>query len=325
MTMATDRHDVLILSAGRRVDLLEAFRTSLRVHFPKARVLAADVAPDYSAACHLADRSFSVPSVSDPDHIDALLTLCQEQGVGLVIPTIDTELMALARARARFLKEGIQPVISDVALIKACRDKRLTAELFRELSIATPAIYPRDALVFPCFCKPYDGSSSKGAVVLTDPDDLTQAISGDAHNIFMELIGTGYREYTLDAYYNRHGRLRCLVPRERIEVRGGEVSKGVTRRGYVYDYMVSRLGTLRGARGCITIQLFFHPETHDIKALEINPRFGGGFPLADAAGAHYPDWLIQEYLQGRRVTAYDRWQPNLMMLRYDAKVLVPLD
>lgn len=325
MTNPPDQHDVLILSAGRRVDLLESFRTSLRLNFPQARVLAADVAPAYSAACHKADRSFRVPRVSDPDHIDALLSLCREQGIGMVIPTIDTELMALSRGRARFLEEGIQPVISDPALIAACHDKRLTAELFAELSIATPAIYSRDALVFPCFCKPYDGSSSEGAMMLSGPDDLTSAIFDDEHNIFMELIGKEYQEYTLDAYYDRHGRLRCLVPRQRIEVRGGEVSKGITRRGYVYDYMVSRLKTLRGARGCITVQVFFHPATQDIKALEINPRFGGGFPLADAAGAHYPDWLIQEYLQGRAVASYDRWQANLMMLRYDAKVLVSHD
>lgn len=325
MITPIERHDVLILSAGRRVELLESFRTSLRFHFPQARMLAADVAPDYSAACQQADRSFSVPSVSDSDYIDALLSLFRAQGVGLVIPTIDTELMALSRARHRFLEEGIQPVISDLALIRACRDKRLTAELFAALSIATPAIYPRDALVFPCFCKPYDGSSSAGAMILFGPGDLTQAIFDDERNIFMEFIGEGYQEYTLDAYYDRHGRLRCLVPRQRIEVRGGEISKGITRRGYVYDYMSRRLKKLRGARGCITVQLFFHPETQDIKALEINPRFGGGFPLADAAGANYPDWLIQEYLQGRGVAAYDRWQANLLMLRYDAKVLVSCD
>lgn len=315
-------NDILILSAGRRVELLEAFRTALGEHCPHARVLAADIDPDYSAACHIADRHFTVPRVSEPDYIEALIALCQEQGVGMIIPTIDTELLALAQHRDRFLAAGVEPVIADASLIAACRDKRRTAELFTSLGVDIPAIYSRDSLVFPCFCKPYDGSSGQGAKVVASPDALTREMLDDERNIFLELIGEGYQEHTSDAYYDRHGRLRCLVPRQRLEVRGGEVSKGITRRGQVYDYLAERLVHLPGARGCITVQVFHDSATRDIKALEINPRFGGGFPLADAAGAHYPDWLIREYFLGQEIPFHDTWEADLLMLRYDAKVLV---
>lgn len=304
------------------MDLLEAFRAALGEHCPHARVLATDINPAYSAACQVADRHFSVPRVSEPGYIEALFTLCREQRVGMIIPTIDTELLALAQHRDRFLAAGVEPVIADVSLIAACRDKRCTAELFTSLGVDVPAIYPRNGLIFPLFCKPYDGSSGKGARVVTSPDALTREMLDDEKNIFLELVGDHYQEYTTDVYYDRHGRLRCLVPRHRLEVRGGEVSKGITRRGPVYDYLVERLAHLPGARGCITVQVFHDPVTRDIKALEINPRFGGGFPLADAAGAHYPDWLIREYLLGQEIPFHDTWEADLLMLRYDAKVLV---
>ncbi|KAA0014752.1 ATP-grasp domain-containing protein [Billgrantia pellis] len=319
------RCNVLLLSAGRRVELLASFRKSLSLHLPLAKVLAADTASRYSAACQVADACFDLPRVSDPGYIDALLALCREQQIGLVVPTIDTELMALSRYRYRFLEESSQPVISDARLIAYCRDKRLTVKVFKSIGIDTPEVYPRHALAFPCFCKPYDGSSGEGAFLVTGPDRLSRSMLNDERNIFMESIGDDYDEYTVDAYYDRHGCMRCLVPRQRLEVRGGEVSKGITRRGYVYDYLARRLKRLNGARGCITVQLFYQPVTRCIKAFEINPRFGGGFPLADAAGAHYPDWLIREYLLGQAIENFDRWQQDLLMLRYDAKVLVQLD
>lgn len=314
--------NVLLLSAGRRVELLQSFQTSLHRHCPDAEVLTADVDPEHSAACRLAERRFKVPPGIREDYIDVLLSLCRQERIGLVIPTIDTDLLVLARHRRRFLHQGTQLVISDPSLIAACRDKRRTAALFKRLGIDTPEIYSRRSLTFPCFCKPFDGSSGVGACVIDGPHMLTDMVLHDRKNMFMELVGQEYQEYTVDAYFNGQGRLRCLVPRKRLEVRSGEVSKAITQRGHLYDYLLARLARLPGARGCLTVQLFQHPMTGAIKALEINPRFGGGFPLADAAGAHYPDWLIQEYLLGRPIDFYDRWEANLMMLRYDAKILV---
>lgn len=72
----------------------------------------------------------------------------------------------------------------------------------------------------------------------------------------MELIGKDYIEVTVDCYFSKDHELKCLVPRERIEVRSGEVSKGVTRKGLVYDYLFKRLRKIHGVVGCITVQLF---------------------------------------------------------------------
>lgn len=316
------KHNVLILSAGRRVELVQAFQQAVEVHFADAKVFTTDLRPELAAACQISALSFTAPRVTAPEYIDYLFELCVQENIGLVVPTIDTELHLLAIHQKRFSAEGIHIVISSEELIAVCRDKRKTAETYANLDIQQPAIYDKNQLNFPCFCKPYDGSSSIGALALHTADMLTQELLDNDKNMFMELVGKDYSEYTVDAYYDRKGRLRCLVPRERIEVRAGEVSKGVTRKNYVYDYLLKRLKALRGARGCITVQVFANPDNESIKALEINPRFGGGFPLAHAAGANYPDWLIREYLLDETVGFYDAWENNLLMLRFDAKVIV---
>jgi carbamoyl-phosphate synthase large subunit len=144
----------------------------------------------------------------------------------------------------------------------------------------------------------------------------------DEKLMFMEYMDSSYSEFTVDVYFDRYGQLRCLVPRQRIEVRDGEVSKGITRKGYVYDYLINRLSQIRGACGCLTVQLFAKTEPMRYAALEINPRFGGGFPLSYAAGANFPGWLIDEYLLGKEIPFFDQWESNLLMLRYDAKIMV---
>lgn len=314
--------NVLLLSAGRRVELAQAFAAEIQSRDLKSKLLATDLRPELSAACQVVDIAIKAPRVTDPDYIDFLLQACKAHHVGLVIPTIDTELLLLAQHRDAFAAEGVHLVISDESLVRQCRDKRLTSVLFERLAIDTPKLFERHAIRFPCFAKPYDGSCSIGAAVVGDASMLSDAMLTDEKMMFMELVDSSHQEFTVDVYYDRYGRLICLVPRERVEVRGGEISKGVTRRGHVYDYLLPRLKELEGARGCITLQLFSNAITKRFAALEINPRFGGGYPLSYSAAANYPGWLIDEYLLDRPVSFFDGWESDLMMLRYDAKVLV---
>lgn len=314
--------NILILSAGRRVELVQAFSAELKTRYAGGLVFAADMNPAYSAACHVADGYFSVPKVTFGDYTDKLIDLCLTHKIGLVVPTIDTELLPLSLEIERFAEKGIHLILSSAEIVGLCRDKRKTSVLFESIGLPYPEIYSRDAIRFPCFAKPYNGSCSIGAEVIASPDGLTNKVLNDESLIFQELIDRSFIEYTVDAYYNRLGKICCLVPRERVEVRGGEVSKGVTRKNQVYEYLLPRLSLLKGVRGCITLQLFAKPDTEQYYALEINPRFGGGYPLSYSARANYPGWLIDEYYFGKDIVFFDNWEENLMMLRYDAKVLV---
>ena len=320
--MLKKMNNILLLSAGRRVELAQAFLHEIKLRGLNSRLLATEMRPEVSAACQVVDKAIRAPRVTDPSYIDFLLSACIAEQVGLVVPTIDTELLLLAQNREKFAAHGVHIVISDESLVRVCRDKRLTATLFQQMGIDTPQIYERTAITFPCFAKPYDGSCSIGALAVRTPEMLSDAMLADEKMMFMELIETGFNEYTVDAYFDRQGVLRCFVPRERIETRAGEVSKGVTRRHHVYEYLKDKLATLQGARGCITLQLFSNASTGRVAALEINPRFGGGYPLSYSAGANYPGWLIDEYLLNQGAPSVIDWEADLMMLRYDAKVLV---
>jgi carbamoyl-phosphate synthase large subunit len=316
------KYNILILSAGRRVELLEAFRDELKKRVPGGLVFAVDIKPSLSAACNVADDFFQVPRVTENRYVDNVLDLCLKHNIGLVIPTIDNELYPLSIARQRFEENGIEVIISSQELIRLCRDKRKTPDLIKKIGISYPEIYAREDIKFPCFVKTYDGSCSIGTSVVMSSEQLTTTMLQDEKIIFQQIIGKAFTEYTVDAYYDRTGTLRCIVPRERIEVRAGEVCKGATRKNKLYYYLLPRLSLIKGFRGCITFQFFANIEEDLYYALEVNPRFGGGYPLSYSAGANYPGWLIDEYYFGRSVDFYDDWESDLLMLRYDAKVII---
>jgi len=315
--------NILLSSAGRRVSLARAFKRELAEVVPGSQLFATDLKPELSAACQVVDRAFTVPRIDDPQFLDAMLSLCAEHEVGLLVPTLDTELLILSENRPRFAEIGVEVSVPDPALVRICRDKRLTGDLMIRHGVRTPAIMARNALRFPLFAKPYDGSLSKDTFAIAHAAQLTDAHLANEKLIFMEYISPAeHDEYTVDMYFTSGHRLACAVPRLRMEVRCGEISKGRTSKGALLSLLRDQFAIVEGARGCLTAQFFVNRVTEEAIGIEINPRFGGGFPLSYRAGANYPRWLIEERLGGAPRAYAQDWEDELVMLRYDDEIIL---
>ena len=314
---------ILITSAGQRVSLVRSFQNELKKYFEDGQVFTTDLNPILAPACHISDQTFSMPRVTDDEYIDILLKLCIDHDIRLVVPTIDTELLILSQSIEKFKKHNIQLLVSNLSFIQQCRDKRKTNQFFESKGINIPKQYDLDNLVFPVFVKPYDGSLSKGIFTIQSLEEIKPEHYEDPKLMFMEYISDkDYDEFTVDCYYDKFSNLKCVVPRKRIFVRAGEVNKGVTKKNNIVIEFTQKLKNIEGARGCLTIQVFLHKKKQKILGIEINPRFGGGYPLSYLSGANYSQWVIQEYLLNQQIDEFSAWQDNLLMLRYDAEVLV---
>lgn len=316
-------NNILITSAGQRVSLVKAFQKEIKKLNENNKVYTVDLNPMLSPACQISDGYRTVKRITDVDYISELIGLCKELNIKLIIPTIDTELLILSENKEQFLAEGIIPVVSSSDFVQKCRDKRIINSFFEQKNIDIPKKIDKQNPTFPLFIKPYDGSLSKDVFLINDILELTDYHFKNPKLMFMEYIDHNLNdEYTVDTYYDKNGTLKCIVPRKRIFVRAGEVSKGVTSKNEIIDYIQERLAKIEGAIGCLTMQFFFNQQTKRIIGIEINPRFGGGYPLTYLAGANYPKFLIDEYILGKTISYFDSWEDRLLMLRYDDEVLV---
>ncbi len=317
--------NILITSAGRRVSLLRSFQKELKKIDPQGKVYATDSDPILSAACQVADAYFKAPRLDDPNYIKVLIDFCLVNDIVLIVPTIDTELLDLSKNKEQFEKQGIGVVISSVEFVLKCRDKRLTHNFFEKRNIRVAKEYAKDNYQLPVFIKPSDGSRSVDTFIIKSKEDLTDYHFSNEKLMFLEYLDhESYDEFTCDLYYAKDYTLKCVVPRKRIEVRDGEVYKALTINNGIVSYLKKNLDYIHGAVGCITAQFFIN-KTDDSKiyGIEINPRFGGGYPLSYLAGANYSKWIIEEYLLGKTIEEkFDVWEKDLLMIRYDDEILV---
>ena len=315
--------NILITSAGKRVVLVQIFQNTIKDLGISAKVYTTDMKPEMAPACVVSDGSFRVSPCTADCYIEELFKICVDNHIGVIIPTIDTELLVLAQNAEKFRGNGINVAESDEAFVRICRDKRLLPSFFTQLGIAVPKAKDMDHPTFPMFAKPYDGSLSINTHIIRNQDELTKAILEDRKMLFMDYIDQKeYKEFTVDMYYGKDCRVKGIVPRERIEVRTGEINKGITRKNFIVDFLKERMDLLPGVRGCICLQLFCRDSDHDIKGIEINPRFGGGFPLSYYAKANFTEYIIREYLMGEQVEYSDTWLDNTLMLRYDNDIII---
>lgn len=315
---------LLISSAGRRVGLLQCFRQAAEDLDIDLEVVACDLRPELSAACQAADKAFRVPPALDTGYTEALLSICRQQGVDVLVPTIDTELPSLARARDMFAAEGVSVAVSEAALVDIARDKLATSRHFADCGIPTPATQRLEDVLasgwedeWPVIVKPRGGSASRSISQASSPADLPRA--WDEPMVVQRLLSG--KEYTINLYFDAQGSMRCAVPHERVQVRAGEVEKGITCRIEPLQPIIDRLPqALSGARGALCVQAIVD-EGGSAAFFEINARFGGGYPLAHHAGAQFARWLLEARL-GRLTSANDSWREGVTMLRYDSAIFL---
>jgi carbamoyl-phosphate synthase large subunit len=320
---------VLFTCIGRRLELIQAFRGAARRLGCELRVVGAD--SDVTApglAC--VDHAELVPRAAEPAYPDAIESVIRRYGAHLLIPTTDTDLEVVAAFRARWEALGCIPLIGSPEVIAICRDKVRTFQHLRMHGIDTPETFTPEELAgcsvrqFPLFIKPRTGSASQWVHKIEDELDLSYFLQRVRHPIVQEFVSG--QEHTLDVYVGLDGVPRCVVPRMRWQVRGGEVSKGVVNKDPAIMAAGRRVVETLGnsVRGIVTLQCIVTPE-RNIRFIEINPRFGGGAPLSIAAGADFPSWLLRELQEGCSPDAdFDGFQHGLCMLRYDWSVFLSL-
>lgn len=314
MTLDKLNMNLLFTCVGRRNYLLEYFKS-----IPGVTVVACD-ADIYAPALHEADDFFIVPVVINIGYVQQLLKESKERNIDAIISLNDIELPILAESKHLFDKEGIRVIVSNKDIIDLCFDKYQTYLFTEELSVKPipTFLHVNEALDYQkknpdCqfIIKPRWGSASFGLEYPKNNEELEYLFSqlkvklkespiGSIHQtddensliIQKRLNGT---EYGMDVINNLEGEYERTLLRKKLAMRGGETDKAET----VCDERLEKIGEEIGKKlkhvGNLDCDLFIEDE--DIYLLEMNPRFGGGYPFMQTAGTDLPRALV-EWLRG---------------------------
>ena len=325
--------NILFTGAGRRVELIKAFREAAFRNGYTLRIHAADMSAE-APVLVFCDRVHDICAMGDAAYIPSLLRICEAEHIDLLIPTIDTDLLVLSEQREAFAAAGTRVLISSPDFIRVCRDKNRTGEFFRSCGLKAPeTVHAVEDYrgSFPAFIKPKDGSSSVNAFVAEDEKALAY-YAGIVPDYVIQPRIEG-EEYTVDICCDFEGRLLFAVPRCRLRVRAGEVQK---TRICMDERMIHAARAIADqARPCgpVTVQLIRERATGEDYFIEINPRFGGGAPVSVLAGADSPAVLLK-LLSGEDVTAdaakaviadgavYNRFDDSILVAAGEGKLPV---
>lgn len=315
--------NILILSAGRRVELVNCFKAARDRLKIKGKVIAVDISST-APALYFADKHFLIPRISADDYISSLISVCNENNVSLIVPTIDTELEKLAEHKAEIEKATkARVLVSSLEAVAICCDKFKTAHFFEENGFGYPKVITQKDVKegnykFPLFIKPLNGSSSINAFKVNNQKELDFFLEYVKEPILQECIKG--KEYTIDCFSDFNKNIITVVPRLRIATRSGEVLKGKIEKNYTIIKDVKRLVTALGFIGQTTVQCFLCDDG-SIKYIEINPRFGGGAPMSIMAGADSCEKLYR-LLNCEKLDYNENYEDNLLISRFDNSVKV---
>ncbi|NQU84839.1 MAG: ATP-grasp domain-containing protein [Mariniphaga sp.] len=311
--------NILFTSVGRRVELIQEWKTALGNNGVNGNIFGTDIDP-LASAMQIIDKGIIVSRTESPEYISQIIQICKSNKIDLIFPLIDPDIPVLARNKNKIENTGAKLVLIDKKFVDLAQDKWNTYKLFNSLGLNTPRSWlPSDSMgldknTYPVFIKPRTGSASIGAQKAISKQHLEKLIENTEYPIIQEFIEGD--EITCDVICGLGGNVLSIIQRQRIEVRSGEVSKGKTVFNQeVMDSCIKIAGSM-GAIGPITIQCIIKKNTPYF--IEINPRYGGGAPLGIAAGATSPEWYIKEFLGLKcDVPGLGEYKRNLYMTRAD--------
>lgn len=311
--------NILFTCAGRRTYLLKYFKENMS---EGDLIVATDMqlsAPALTAA----DIKVQVPAVYDPTYIDVTLDICKKNNINALLCLNDLELPILAENKKKFADIGVTVIVSSPEVIDICFDKYKTAQWVESIGLNAPKTYVTLAsakeaiangdIAFPLFMKPRWGSGSIGLETIDDMEELdiyyhllmkkikktilATASVGDKYIMIQEKL-TG-KEFGLDVMNDLDGNHVAVSVKQKLAMRAGETDKAVTVGIPEVIEMGHKIGENLHHIGNLDVDIM-QRANGDYCVLELNPRFGGGYPFSYEAGVNMPKAILG-WLKGETV------------------------
>lgn len=286
------------------------------------RVIATDT-DSLAAGLYLADRGYAVPPADDRRLIPRLLAIARAEHANVLVPTVQEELLVVARSRRKFEQHGVTPVVSGEESLTVASDKRLTYSFFRGERFC-PRVFTPSHAEFPVVVKPVSSRGARGFHVCQDRSELRVALERNARffgeSVIMEYVpGTEFSVYGLSG---SDARPLVTVPIRRIEAIRESKKAEIVRDRRVQS-VAAAVASQLGLVGPWNVQLMRLDGR--IVLIEVNPRFAGTVALVIAAGVNLPELALKVALGKPILPAELRFRDGLLVTRYNEEIYLSPD
>ena len=308
---------VLFTCAGQRVDIVSAFARA------GAMTVATDLDPLAPALWH-ADHHAIAPRIDDPGYVTFLHRLVDEHDVRLIVPLTDLDHVKLVRAREEL---GALVLLPSEEVVRRVGDKFTAHLFFEERGIPSPPSWlpddvPADAR-YPLLVKVREGFGSRNIFRARDRAELDFFLGYTAVDSFVQTCCKG-EEFSIDVFCDLDGHCLNAIPRTMIQSKGGESIKGMTIQDRDLIEFGAEVAEALGLVGPGTIQCFREADgRHEVT--DVNPRFGGAFPLPLAAGSRYPELALQLANGERPESRLGDFRAGVLMTRFFSHLCLTTD
>nr|WP_297784079.1 ATP-grasp domain-containing protein [uncultured Allomuricauda sp.] len=329
--------NILFTCAGRRNYLINYFKEALNGN---GLVLAADSQLSAPALVD-ADVAIQVPSIYSGEYIDTLKDLIVKHRIDAIISLNDLELPILAEHKDELESAGAKVIVSNPEVIDIAFDKWKTFNFFKEIGVGTPKTYltikdTTDALnsgelKFPLIVKPRWGSASIAIDIVENEEELQlayrlqsikiqksilkDASSSDIDKSILIQEKINGEEYGIDILNDFNGNHFGSFIRKKMAMRSGETDKALSVVNHDFSEIAKLIGEKTGHIGNMDCDFFV--SDGKVYYLEMNPRFGGGYPFSHEAGINTPAIYIS-WLKGENsVEQYNNFTDGLMFSKCD--------
>lgn len=311
MRKALSELNILLTSVGRRGYLIDYFKKALnglgKVHASNSQ---------YTASFQYADQHFISPLIYDDNYIEFLIAYCKKNNITVIISLFDIDLYILALNKETFEKEGIKVIVSDKEFVKICNDKWLTYQYLNDIDILTPKTFlsieeaidavSSGIINYPLIVKPRWGMGSLEIYSADNETELIVLYNKIKHNILKsylkyesnqdldksviiqeKIIG---EEYGCDVINDLNGHYQSTVIRRKIAMRAGETDSAIIIKNDNILNLTQKLSKYTKHIANLDIDILQKDDTYYL--LEMNARFGGGYPFSHAAGVDLPLAII---------------------------------
>lgn len=312
--------NILFSCVGRRSYNVKYFRKHLG---PDDRIIGTSNTP-FTPALKACDVGVLMPDIASVHYVPAVIKLCQEQRVDALLSFYDPDVAMLSRHLDEIRAIGVVPIVPGPEVSDICFNKYRTFLFLKENGFDTPETLvdlqqafielAEQRIAFPLIIKPCCGFGSRNMFQARTAREL-EVFFHYAPGMVIQAMMTGH-EYHLDICTDLEGNVVSVVPKRKIAMRDGETDQAETCDMPGLMDMGMRLGQTLGKRGLVgplDVDLFITDNRYFV--LDLNPRFGGGYPLSHLAGADFPGLILKMIKGDPIVSEVGGFEAGIIMLK----------